>query len=87
MNSVKLMHAVTMKKQYRAVTSLDYRTLALATDSKKWSNNVIHIIRFDSTDFRNFTLLRTIGARAGSFPKIKLLSRTLYKVWCFLCYG
>ena len=73
-------HTVSMKRQYRAVTALDYRTLALATDSKKSANNVIVIVRFDSSEYRSFTNIKTIGARQGSLPIIRLLSKTLFKV-------
>lgn len=74
------MHTLSMKKQYRAVTSIDFRTLALATDHRKSQNNVIVIVRFDSSDFRSWTHLRTINGRTGSFPRLRLLSRTLFKV-------
>nr|KAG5700427.1 hypothetical protein BaRGS_010340 [Batillaria attramentaria] len=62
-DAITLVHAVSMKKQYRAVTSLDYRTLALATDNKKSHNNAITIVRFDSSDFRSYTHLKTISGR------------------------
>ena len=79
-DSVRVSHTMSMKRQYRAVTALDYRTLALATDSKKAANNVIVIVRFDSSEYRSFTIIRTIGARNGSVPIIRLLSKTLFKV-------
>lgn len=85
-SSIILMHTLAMKKQYRAVTSLDYRTLALATDNKKSHiSNVITIVRFDSSDFRSYTHLKTIGSRVGSFPRIRLLSKTLFKVPYSMC--
>ncbi|KAK7105905.1 serine-rich adhesin for platelets-like [Littorina saxatilis] len=83
--SIHVTHTVSMKRQYRAVTSLDYRTLALATDSKKSAHNVIVIVRFDSSDYRSFTQLKTINARQGSVPMIKFLSKTLFKVPYSMC--
>ncbi|XP_076457428.1 uncharacterized protein LOC143291448 [Babylonia areolata] len=85
-HSVHVTQAVSMRRQYRAVTALDHRTLALATDSRKSASNVIVVVRFhSSSDYRSYTALRTIGTRHTSVPVVRLLSKTLFKVPYSLC--